>query len=227
MPFSTSLRALRHGTGTCSRHLAVSDSIPGVDPYTAHVAHFVASFFRLGPQGSIRVRNALSQLPCLRGYGSVLWFGVGIQSLIRLMSKTDEGCIWIALSAALAECYHEEIAAEILHEMVLILKPPERLVPSVMEWLMLVRASESSLKLSNFGVRAETLMSLCRQSNPSHMLSGHDKRRNTPELRGCSAPSQLAAAIMALGKVSVAFPILASSSWSESWRPCSTTSFAV
>ena len=177
----------------------------GVDPYTAQVANFVASRFRIGSQGALRVKNALSQLPCLCGYGDVLWFGVGIQSLVRLMSKTDQGCIWVALSAALAECYHEEIAAEILHEMVLTLQPPQNLIPSVMEFLALVKACQSSLKLSNFGIRAETLMSLCKRGG-----------RNSPNTRGRSAPPELAAAIMALGKVGWFFSL--HSSTLLAWR---------
>lgn len=193
----------------------------GVDPYTIHVAHFVAKNFKLGPQGATRVRDAFSKLPSLRGYGSVLWFGFAIQGFVRMMAKTDEGCMWMALTAALSECYHEEVAAVVLHEMVLSLSrsidalvvdrilerlnipdPPSEMVPSVSEWLSIVKACQGTLSASNFAVRAETLMSLDRLHNTQQMISLKDRNRALTGFRGCSTPADLAASIMAIGKVS-------------------------
>lgn len=168
-------------------------SAQGVDPYTLHVAHFIAGKFQIGPNRSRRIQAILSSLKCFSGYGKVLWFGFGVQSLVQILARSDQGRLWIALSSALSECYHEDLAAEILHEMVLTLKPEGHLTPSVGEWLMIVKAFQGVVLASDFPVLAERLMSLDRTVE---IQLG--KQPN----RGCSAPADIAAALMETGRIS-------------------------
>lgn len=93
----------------------------------------------------------------------------------------------------LSECYHEDLAAEILHEMVFSLKPPGRLTPSVNEWYMIVKACQGALSTTEFPVRAEHLVFLNRsfKDNQSWVKD-----------RRCSSVKDVAAALMGIGEVS-------------------------
>lgn len=115
------------------------------------------------------------------------------------MAQTDQGCIWMAMTAALSECYHEEITAEILHEIVLQLNPPGELMPSTLEWLKIVKMCQGSLSATNFGKRAEALMSLDKTSSMYIPLPRGSPIRTAT--RGCSSSSDIAAAILAIAKV--------------------------
>ena len=115
------------------------------------------------------------------------------------MAQTDQGAIIMAISSALSECYHEEIVAEILHEIVQKLNPPQELVPSTSEWLKLVKMCQGTMSATNFAKKAEALMSL--DKSPSIYIQ---TRRGSPirtALRGCSSSSDIADAILAIGKV--------------------------
>lgn len=61
------------------------------DPYTLHMAHFVADRFCLGQNGVHRVQTALVDLKYFGGYAKVLWFGFGVQSLVKMLAWTDQG----------------------------------------------------------------------------------------------------------------------------------------
>ena len=174
-------------------------SAAGVDPYTLHVAHFIADRFRLGQNGARKLQTALIDLKYFSGYAKALWFGVGVQSLVRMMARTDQGRIWVALSAALSECYHEDFAAEILHQMALSLEPPGRLTPSVSEWYMIVKACQGTLSQTDFPVRAEALMSLDPSVSMGSMSSVVSSRIWVGN-RGCSAAKDIAAVLMGMGR---------------------------
>jgi len=93
-------------------------SAASVDPYTVTVGHFIGSNFDLSRNGRLNIEEALKGLRYFKGMGDALWFGFGIQHLVRAISVTDQGATFVALCANLSECFEEEIAAEILMNVV-------------------------------------------------------------------------------------------------------------
>jgi len=129
--------------------------------------------------------------------GDVIYFGFGATHLIRDLTTTEEGGCLVAICAAPSPCYHEDVAADILHEMALFHKIPNRLAPSILQWKNLLHSCEGAFASTFFPLRAEYLMQLHSRSN---RLSG-DPDAHT-DLRGCASPETLAEALIAIGKVS-------------------------
>ena len=133
-------------------------SAAGVDPYTVIVGQAIAKNLQLGPVSMENVQHALVDLKSYGGLGNVLWFGFGIKSLICALGTTDEGRSLLAICAALSECYHEDIAAEVMHNVVLLHNPPGALTLATSEWLSLMRACSGIFATTKFPVLAEGLI---------------------------------------------------------------------
>lgn len=189
---------LVENTATFSVGVLARLSAAGVDPYTVLVGQAVAQSFYLGPVGRKNVQQALAKLTSYNGFGNALWFGFGLKSFVRALGSTEEGCSCLSICAALSECYPEDLAAEVLHELTLAYKAPHNLTPSANEWLLLVRACAGTFAASPFPLRAEKLMSL----KPSVRRSRyHIAHLGFPRERLCASPTDLAAALIGLGKV--------------------------
>jgi hypothetical protein len=132
----------------------------GVDPYSLVVGQAIAQKFPLSRTGRQNVQAALTALPSHGGYGNFLWFGFGIQSFARTLGATNQGCSLLALCATLAECYHEDFSANVMHNIVLQYNPPKQLTPSLSQWLMIIRACEGFFSTTKFPLLAEGLMRL-------------------------------------------------------------------
>ena len=167
-------------------------SASNVDAYTIVIGQAMARNFQLGPSGRHKVQHALSTLKSYGGYGNAVWFGFGVQSLVRTLGQTSEGSALLALCAAMGECFQEDLAAEVLYSMARSYKAPESLTPSVSEWLALVKCCSGILSTTEFPMLTEGLMSMI----PS------EHRFTTGGIDGFPALEKLAAAIMALCKVS-------------------------
>jgi len=167
----------------------------GVDPYSVVVGQAIAQRFPLSRIGRQNVQAALAALPSHGGYGNLLWFGFGIQSFARTLGATDQGCSLLALCAALAECYHDDFAADVMHNIVLQHNPPDQLTPSLNQWLMIIRACEGVLSATKFPLLAEGLMRL--DLRPPRSKAAW----LAISFRECPLPEKLAAAIIGIGKV--------------------------
>lgn len=107
----------------------------GVDSYTLVVGQALSQLFRLGKQGQSNVQNAIASLRCCSSVGDALYFGVGVEGFVRMLAKTTQGLTLVALAATLSECYPEDVVAQTLYEIVALIRSPDRLTPSVNEWL--------------------------------------------------------------------------------------------
>jgi hypothetical protein len=110
--------------------------------------------------GRTQMTDALLKLPSFQSIGTALSFGFGINHLVRIMGKTEEGQLCLALCASLCECYDINTAAQVLVEMVKTSRAPENLRPSVLQWKDLLDVSNGILSATNFPEQAEKLMAL-------------------------------------------------------------------
>jgi hypothetical protein len=51
------------------------------------------------------IERAINELKVVGTLGDTLEFGFGIEDVVRLMAKSERGCVCLALCAALKECY--------------------------------------------------------------------------------------------------------------------------
>ncbi|KAL4789363.1 hypothetical protein BDV19DRAFT_374297 [Aspergillus venezuelensis] len=135
-------------------------SAAGVDPYTLAVGGIVTKKLVLSPQGHRNIQDALAQLKSYSGFGNVLWFGFGVRSLVRTLGMRDEWRSLLAYCACLSECFPEEYAAEVVHDLVVAHHSPEEMTPSVGEWLMVIKACAGCVSTTKFPVLAEGFMRL-------------------------------------------------------------------
>lgn len=173
----------------------------GIDPFTAVVGQLVCQDFKFGRTGTDLFVKILNGLQYHSTKGDVLHFGFGIDSIVRNLSASYEGGILVILSAALAECYFEDHAANILWELVQAYKAANSgdRIPSPTQWLALIRQCDGVLAIDEFPKFAEDLMRLHPQNSLDVGNSSLDLR---PRKRGVSSPDSMAEALLAIGKVS-------------------------
>lgn len=175
--------SIQFSLGILSRLSAAS-----VDPYTITVGHFLGNTFELSKTGRVNIENSLSRLKCFGGVSDVLWFGFGLRHLIRSLSGTEQGALLVALCAALSECFSDDPAAEILHEMTK-QTVKLRMLPAVSEWRALVKCCAGIFATTAFPLRMETFMQL----------------RNFQDLQvydATASPASIADALVGVGNVS-------------------------
>jgi hypothetical protein len=172
-------------------------SAAGVDPYTVVVGQQLGAQFQLTSAGRWNIQEALNKLQSYRALGVALWFGFGVNHLVRIMGRTEEGQLCLALCASLSECYDITVAAEILIEMVNTSRAPASLRPSILEWKSLLEASSGLLSTSTFAELAERYMNL----HPSSRGLSYESLQGSITGRGCSSPESVARALLAIGQV--------------------------
>lgn len=175
-------------------------SAAGVDPYTAVVGQTLCTKFWLSQLGRGHVVEALSQLRSFGSLSKALWFGFGLRSVVRTLAETEEGGTCVALCAALSECYHDYVGAEILVEMAKSSKAPDELMPSILQWKALLRSCAGVFASSSFSTRAETYMQFYPYGTHLGLSSGDDYMRS--RFRGISGAKSIAEALLAIGQVS-------------------------
>ena len=186
--------SLAKSTVTWSVEVFARLSAAGVDQYTAIVARNLCHLFQLAPIGRRNMNTALLELPCFRSLSNAIWFGVGTRHLLRDMAVTEQGTLCVGICGGLSSCYSEEVAAEVLAEMVTVSEAPVELTPSVLEWKNLVHGCGGALHMSSFPQHAERLMNLFPFRQP--FTEAH---RSGPI---CSLPSSVAKSLLAIGDVS-------------------------
>ena len=97
---------------------------------THHAGLAISTQFKLSEKGNQRVRDALDNLQVSYGFESVLWFGFGQKSFIRLLTERELGVNCAALCACLGETYGTLKAAEILQTLWEVNEFPNDLQPS-------------------------------------------------------------------------------------------------
>jgi len=102
----------------------------GIQPLTHHAGLAISTQFRLSEKGNQRVRDALDNLRVSYGFESVLWFGFGHKSFLRLLTERELGVSCAALCACLGETYGTPKAAELLQALWDVNDFPKDLQPS-------------------------------------------------------------------------------------------------
>jgi len=171
----------------------------GVDPYSVVVGQVVAQSFPLAHRGRENVHGAVTALRYQNGIADTLWFGFGMRAFVRTLVLTAEGTSLLALCASLAECFHEDLAAEVMFHIVKAYQAPGELTPSTAQWSVIIRACSGALATSKFPVLAEGFMRLDPGSARTMMLNL--SLEQFPFIRGCPLPQDLAAVIIAVGKI--------------------------
>jgi hypothetical protein len=156
--------------------------------------------FHLGPQGQKNVQQALERSKVHGSIGNAIWFGIGVQSLIRTLAQTEEGTCLLALCSALGGCIHHDLAAEVLHSMAKSYKSPDSLTPSIMQWLELVKSCAGLFAATDFPALAEKFMNL----DPSHprLTTYHADIQPGISGRGFPVTDDLANALIGLCEIS-------------------------
>ncbi|KAF2253854.1 hypothetical protein BU26DRAFT_230812 [Trematosphaeria pertusa] len=171
----------------------------GVDPYSVVVGQAVAQSFPLARGGRENIHNAIAALRYQNGIANTLWFGFGVRALARTLVLTSEGTSLLALCACLGECFHEDLAPEVMFHIVKAYGAPGELTPSTAQWAAIIKACSGSLATSKFPLLAEGLMRLDPGSGRTTMLNSNFQQ--WPFVRGCPLPEDLATVIIAVGKV--------------------------
>lgn len=102
----------------------------GIQPLTHHAGLAISTQFRLSEKGNQPVRDALDNLRVSYGFESVLWFGFGHKSFLRLLTERELGVSCAALCACLGETYGTPKAAELLQALWDVNDFPKDLQPS-------------------------------------------------------------------------------------------------
>ena len=170
-------------------------SVAGVDAYTVQVGLIIADLFVVSRDTLKRIEHVFHGLKAFGSMGNVLWFGFGVNSLIRSLVPTRQEVILLSLCAALGEAHRAELAAEVLYETVKLCGAPNIKVPSIARWLALVAACQGALSSSPFLLRVDKLMKIGLRS-----FLGTDK--DSTKKRRPASKESLAECLWALGQVS-------------------------
>ena len=174
-------------------------SAAGVDTYTVIVAQAVGKQFKLTRPGRQRVVDAVSQLKGIQTINEKLWLGFGFDNFIRVITRTEEGTMCLAICAALSECFYDQVAAEIIMEMVRTSRAPGELQPSILEWKRLLQASAGVYAKTSFSEFAEDLMRRHPTQRGLELEHLSDDQRTR---RGCSSPESIAEVLLSIAKIS-------------------------
>lgn len=174
----------------------------GVDLYTIRIGLHMAQLLPLGPVGEKRMREATRDLGFYGTLNKQLLLGMGPESIPYMLEKSVEGLALLAISAALSDIYVEEVAAEVLHELLLHLKPPHELTPSLPSWSKVVKGCAGTLAKTKFGIMAEQFMSYHPSETslfPTRKAQEHDE--NHDKWRSRSHAKDIAKALVTLGEI--------------------------
>ena len=177
----------------------------GVNPFTTIVGQIVCQEFKLGSEGHDLLVRIIDDLIYKSAIGNVMHYGFGIDSIVRNLSATYEGGILVLLCAATSECYSEEHAAKIIWELVQLYQPetPNEHIPSMFQWLALIRQCTGVLARDEFPLMAERLMSMHLENRFKVSVDDQREYHKGHKTRGVSSAASIAATILALGNVSL------------------------
>ena len=169
--------ALANTTVSASVGFLSRMSNAGVDPFTVAVGQAVASKFQISRLGHHRLESALKNLQCVSGVSETLWFGFGINHIIRSLSETTEGATCIMLCSALSETRSTALSARVLFDLANTYSPtnPEatRLTPSLQQWEALVKVSAGCLFSTSFGTVVDQMVSLIHSHKSLSLQKDH------------------------------------------------------
>lgn len=113
----------------------------GIQPVTYGAGLVLFNQMHLDRVGQSRMETAVASLNTSSGWGKLLWFGFGYQSIVGTMAESLAGIKCLAICACLAESHSEKLAAWVLSELWRISNFPEEYEPSHSQFLALIKAS--------------------------------------------------------------------------------------
>ena len=135
-------------------------SSAGVEPLTVAVGQAICSSIPLGIHGEKVLAEAMSRLRACSSFGDVVWFGVGVRHILRVLVQTSQGASLVALCAGLSEGHNLSTSALVLYEMAKLFGSPQDLSPSFKQWEALVKVCSSVFSQSTLGLRIHKLLRL-------------------------------------------------------------------
>lgn len=174
----------------------------GVDPITLKVGLQMAQQLPLARAGQTRMLEATSNLGGYHALNKDLLFGMGPDSMPHLLERSVEGLTLLAISAALSEVYVEEVAAEVLHELLIPLNPPREFTPYLPSWSRLVKGCAGTLAKTTFGITAEKFMSFHPSETSLFPTRRTEDDHHHNRWRSRSHTKDIAKALITLGEIS-------------------------
>lgn len=171
-------------------------SAAGVDPYTVFVGQALAHQFELSREGRHRIMKTFESLRSFKLLGQALEVGFGVRSFIRTLATTEEGSLLASLSAALSECFKEDITAEVLLEITQHSHAPEDMRPSILQWKNLVHGCTGIWASTEFPSLAEDYISLIQSHVPYPDCGSKSGDRC------CASPKSIAEALVGIAQLS-------------------------
>lgn len=135
-------------------------SSAGIEPLTVAVGQAICSRIPIGVHGEKVLKEAMAQLQACSSFADVVWFGVGVQHILRTLIQTSQGSSLVALCAALGEGFTQSTSALIINETAQFCGSPQDLSPSFSQWEALIRVSSCALTSSTFGLRFHQMLKL-------------------------------------------------------------------
>lgn len=150
-------------------------SSAGIEPLTVEFGRAMCSKIPLGAYGEKVLRGAMASLKACSSFGDVIWFGVGVRHILRILVQTAQGASLVALCASLSESHSLSTSALVLYEMSKQSGSPKELMPSFVQLEALVKVCASVLCSITFGIRVDQLLKLAGYDHPTDVSSraGH------------------------------------------------------
>lgn len=142
--------ALSRFSMSCTLEVAARLCKAGVETATVLVGSAIGSSFSFPPAGQMELTKSLSGLKGASSYSKLLWFGFGLQHVVKDLTNTEEGATCVAISAALSVPYSPFQAAQVWRQLCQLTGAPRQLTPSIHQWAALVEVCSGSLVRSKF-----------------------------------------------------------------------------
>ena len=104
--------------------------------------------------------DAMAGLKACSSFGDVIWFGVGVRHILRVLVQTSQGASLVALCAALSEGHNIPTSALVLHEMAKRFGSPSELTPSFAQWQALVKVCASTFCHTTLSIQINQILRL-------------------------------------------------------------------
>lgn len=96
----------------------------GLQPLTVAIAQALSINIPIGVHGEKQLNNAMSGLKAFGSFGDVIFFGFGVQHVLRVLVQTSQGASSVALVASLTEGHSTMYAYHFI-------KPDSSYIPSI------------------------------------------------------------------------------------------------
>ncbi|MCJ1430150.1 hypothetical protein MMC29_008066 [Sticta canariensis] len=184
--------ALSKTTVSFSVELLARYARAGVEALTIAVGQALFARFCVPADGQERLELSVKRLKAYSSAAKALWFGIGFKHLIRTLMETEQGATFVAVSSCLMVSYDNQFSATVLKTLCDRSSVPEKLTPSLSQWIAFVKLCTPAVTGFQFPLLVEGFSRL--------LMSSATKR--TPENLVATSPIELATALLELAELS-------------------------